>query len=728
MSSPTTAQSNAAAPTPPITTGPEVRIDAPHALSAALPLSQAVEQAAASAGHPVHANVPWAGDAAPQLAIAGGDSHDESASAVDASIEAMAQLRLQARQLAQLLRSRQDELDHREAKLNSQLATYESQLRAARIWFDGRQQESDARIAELTELQQTHAEREAELARRAADLQQIEESLDRRELELQDRCDRCAAELSQRERALKQAEDAVRRREAELQQQSGHRDAKLSECEQTIRHAEERLRLREAELLQQDAELQHRRLAVEALQAELREQAEALEARIAAAAATFDDDSSRGTLATPASPQVPEVDWQQREEALATALEIRRQQVEAALQVREQDMHEAWQRRQETFDRLARERTAELDRRALELANQNAHLASREAELDRFHGELETARHDLERREEALAQQQPVEPAKQPAASANLRSAEEVVFEPIAAEPVIVASGNVPRFDEVWDDHAQQLEMERKLVQLRDQESQWHARHDALSRREAQLAEAEALLAEAQAEWKRQVSICDEQRRRQEHELRVWRRQAADEQRSLLAEIETRQRAIERRAEQLDHQHGALVQSREEITALHREALELRLATEEMWAQLTGAVPPTLLGETLSETRRRLADHYRAATAELDSRKAELERLRSELSTQHDRLCRQAAELETWVTARRQELEQRGNELSAREAALAERSVEQTREREQLAAERFQWRQELRRWALDAASKTPAGPHLLGQLANADPAPATAAV
>src|SRR6185312_1997419 len=54
---------------------------------------------------------------------------------------AAAQLQAQAEQLAGHLRLRQEELDRREAQLNSRCAEFDQELRSARLWFAERQQD-----------------------------------------------------------------------------------------------------------------------------------------------------------------------------------------------------------------------------------------------------------------------------------------------------------------------------------------------------------------------------------------------------------------------------------------------------------------------------------------------------------------------------------------------------------------------------------------------------------
>ena len=60
----------------------------------------------------------------------------------------------------------------------------------------------------------------------------------------------------------------------------------------------------------------------------------------------------------------------------------------------------------------------------------------------------------------------------------------------------------------------------------------------------------------------------------------------------------------------------------------------MRLATEETWAQLAGALAPASLTRSISQVRAKLADHYRDVLAELAQRSEQLEAVRRDL-TQH---------------------------------------------------------------------------------------------
>ena len=63
---------------------------------------------------------------------------------------------------------------------------------------------------------------------------------------------------------------------------------------------------------------------------------------------------------------------------------------------------------------------------------------------------------------------------------------------------------------------------------------------------------------------------------------------------------------------------------RRELRTTQREVLEMRLATEETWAQLSGALAPASLTRSISQVRAKLADHYRVTLDEMAARSEQL--------------------------------------------------------------------------------------------------------
>ena len=150
------------------------------------------------------------------------------------------QISLQAVQLAAHLRSRQQELDHREAELNSRTARLESDARTARLWID--QHETDLALSEaelacrernLAARFEAITENEAELAAHLQELSARDERLAKQEREVERRLARLATvEAAQqedapppdaaREEELQRAAEALESRRQQLDEAQPH--------------------------------------------------------------------------------------------------------------------------------------------------------------------------------------------------------------------------------------------------------------------------------------------------------------------------------------------------------------------------------------------------------------------------------------------------------------------------------------------------------------------------
>jgi len=133
-------------------------------------------------------------------------------------------------------------------------------------------------------------------------------------------------------------------------------------------------------------------------------------------------------------------------------------------------------------------------------------------------------------------------------------------------------------------------------------------------------------------------------------------------------ELQQRELSVIRRQRDVERLH-------DESTDLHREALELRLATEQLWEELVDHVPRVDLTRTLTELRARLADHYRMASESLTHRREELQSIRAELQSQEQRIRQQYREIQLWADRRYEELEARTAELVYRERELDQREA-----------------------------------------------------
>jgi hypothetical protein len=214
----------------------------------------------------------------------------------------------------------------------------------------------------------------------------------------------------------------------------------------------------------------------------------------------------------------------------------------------------------------------------------------------------------------------------------------------------------------------------------------------ALKKRRGKLDEAELKLAEAQAKSALLRERLREARQQFREELRDERRRLAVEQREAMAELQKKRDGLARRSRYVDNCHAKLVQLRSELGEMHRETLDVRLAIEELWVQLSGTTPPGTLAESLAEMRNRLSQHYRESAADLERQKSELETARTEMAEQLDAVMKRKHEIDDWARRQEGELRQQAKRLRDREADIQRREADLSdathlRESERLAFE-----------------------------------------
>ncbi len=240
----------------------------------------------------------------------------------------------------------------------------------------------------------------------------------------------------------------------------------------------------------------------------------------------------------------------------------------------------------------------------------------------------------------------------------------------------------------------QHKDLERQRASLERREKQWEKaasrpsaaavrleqslrqEEAALKKRRGKLDEAELKLAEAQAKSAMLRERLREARQQFREELRDQRRQLALEQREAMAELQKKRDGLARRSRYVDNCHAKLVQLRAELGEMHRETLDVRLATEELWVQLSGTTPSAVLTESLAEMRHRLSQHYRESTADLARQKEELETARTEMAEQLEAVMRRKEEVDGWARRQEKELRQQAKRLRDRETDIQRREAD----------------------------------------------------
>jgi hypothetical protein len=163
------------------------------------------------------------------------------------------------------------------------------------------------------------------------------------------------------------------------------------------------------------------------------------------------------------------------------------------------------------------------------------------------------------------------------------------------------------------------------------------------------------------------------------------------------ADRQHRTAQLDQREAEIDARENALAQMHAELRATQREVLEMRLATEETWAQLSGALAPASLTRSISQVRAKLADHYRSTLEEIAGRSQQLEAVRQDLAQQLAAIEDERHELGGWAERRHADIEQQASRLVAREQELDRQQHHYEQMESQWCIERTDYQAEIRR-------------------------------
>jgi len=387
--------------------------------------------------------------------------------------------------------------------------------------------------------------------------------------------------------------------------------------------------------------------------------------------------------------------------AIAERLRVQAEQLAAHLRARQQELDH----RQSQINANMAQLDCDTRAARLWLMEREAELKERAEGLAGQEGEVQARLERLAAVEAAL-RQRPETDADAGADSARQQAEAALCYEQqqveagrqSAAQLVRQLMANVERRREAVEARALTIEQQQAEAdrQLRAREEVLRRTAEGLEARGRQIEQAEGRLADAHAETQQLGQQLLQERREVQEEGRVQRERLAAEQREAAEELAKKRQAVQRRAEHVDHCRLALQQLRAELGRMHRETLEIRLATEELWVQLSGAAPPAALTHSLGRIRSKLAEHYRLANAELQQQKAELEGIRSQLAKQYEKLVQQKRLFDQWAAAHRAEAQQQAECLIARERQLQEQETDFHDRSHRWQAERLEFQHEIR--------------------------------
>lgn len=224
---------------------------------------------------------------------------------------------------------------------------------------------------------------------------------------------------------------------------------------------------------------------------------------------------------------------------------------------------------------------------------------------------------------------------------------------------------------------------------LQEKETQMRTREDSLLLREKQvqhegekyrdLKMIEAEIIESQKESIRIREGLVRERHQQQKAIEAERLRMKESVNLALKRVDEEREELASQNRKMEQMRATLERSREELGRMHRETLEVRLATEELWFRLAGDSPSEDLKVSLNKIRQRLADEYRGAVGKIERQKEDLKGIRDQMLAQHEKLLRRREELNHWVQEseaslleKEQHLRQRELDMDRRQSVLDE--------------------------------------------------------
>ncbi len=161
------------------------------------------------------------------------------------------------------------------------------------------------------------------------------------------------------------------------------------------------------------------------------------------------------------------------------------------------------------------------------------------------------------------------------------------------------------------------------------------------------------------------------------------------------SEMESERRLLAERKVELDRRKETLQRMQDETQALHREALEMRLVTEQLWIEISGKAPTANVESLMETLKSRLNEQYESHQKTIDQRKAEMQGLQELVEQKQANVREQSVKLQQWVESRHDEIKSYAAEVDAREALLDRREHRMAEEFSKWEAQRSAYQSQL---------------------------------
>ncbi len=232
------------------------------------------------------------------------------------------------------------------------------------------------------------------------------------------------------------------------------------------------------------------------------------------------------------------------------------------------------------------------------------------------------------------------------------------------------------------DQHKQSTQVRQMEIdeRLRQQAAQLRRFRDLLEHREESLDRERDLLAKARRTVEKMRS---EELAKASSERLAWEQECESHR----ADMRRQQDLLSLHAENLEGRRSRLDRLRDELEESHRETLEMRLAIEQSWAQLSQTFGEETSRQRIEQARAALNGHFEQVRRTIDEQRVSLDDVQQRLSDQSEEHRIERQEFSDWITGREEQLRQR-------EAALQEEMQSTDSRESQWCSTRERWLQE----------------------------------
>lgn len=361
----------------------------------------------------------------------------------------------------------------------------------------------------------------------------------------------------------------------------------------------------------------------------------------------------------------------------------------------------------------------QLDEQAVQLAS---HLAKRLKEVDRREAALNAriAQLETELRYGRLADRERILATLEREKGLELRERAICDLEAdLARRQERVLAGEATQFARVGEDRElearedqlrqRRQEVDRQVASLHHAQVLWSTEQAKTAALMAEkLATSERKLEEEYGLRHRRLDEVEVQLLAQTEQLAIGLRALSEDRQGWMLERERQVRSIEKRAavaadqierkskelaareQVLDQQQVSLATLQGQLHEMHREALEMRLIAEQLWAQTSGRLSTPEVMQSIAALRLKLAEHYQIDLKDLATQREQLGNLATKLAEQAQELDTRHQELKTWRSREQEAVHHEARQLLAQQIELEDQS-------QRLASERAAWQEDRRR-------------------------------